>query len=104
MSAKRPAEPSPESIARSNRQRLAAEEGARAMVDVGKQAVDVRKNMARLRELREAKEAADAALQASLPPPTPDEAQEEGDAIAGFHCADDNLERADHMPKSAGRA
>ncbi|MCK1272343.1 hypothetical protein ABIB75_004458 [Bradyrhizobium sp. GM2.2] len=71
MSAKRPAEPSPESIARSNRQRLAAEEGARAMVDVGKQAVDVRKNMARLRELRQAKEAADAALQASLPPPVP---------------------------------
>ncbi|MBM7481488.1 hypothetical protein JOE52_000470 [Bradyrhizobium canariense] len=41
------------------------------MVDVGKQAVDVRKNMARLRELRQAKEAADAALQASLPPSVP---------------------------------
>ena len=41
------------------------------MADAGKQAVDVRKNMARLRELREAKEAADAALQASLPPVTP---------------------------------
>jgi hypothetical protein len=71
MSARKSAEPTPESIARSNRQRLAAEEGARAMADVGKQAVDVRKNMARLRELREAKEAADATLQESLPAPTP---------------------------------
>ncbi|HEX9211018.1 MAG TPA: transcriptional regulator [Bradyrhizobium sp.] len=71
MSAKRSAEPSPEGIARSNRQRLAAEEGAKAMADAEKQAVDVRKNMARLRELREAKEVADATLQASLPAPTP---------------------------------
>ncbi|AWL97218.1 MULTISPECIES: hypothetical protein [Bradyrhizobium] len=72
MSARKSAEPSPEGIARSNRQRLAAEEGARAMADAVKQAVDVRKNMARLRELREAKEAADATLRASLPasPPT----------------------------------
>ncbi|MCK1421850.1 transcriptional regulator [Bradyrhizobium sp. 147] len=69
MSAKRSAEPSPEAVARSNRQRLAAEEGARAMADAEKQAVDVRKNMARLRELREAKEVADATLQASLPAP-----------------------------------
>jgi hypothetical protein len=70
ISAKKSAEPSPESIARSNRQRLAAEEGARAMADVEMQAVQVRKNMARLRELREAKEAADATLRASLPAPT----------------------------------
>ncbi len=40
------------------------------MADAEKQAVDVRKNMARLRELREAKEVADATLQASLPAPT----------------------------------
>jgi hypothetical protein len=71
MSAKKSAEPSPEAIARTNRQRLAAEEGVRAMADAEKQAVDVRKNMARLRELRRAKEAADATLQASLPAPTP---------------------------------
>ena len=70
ISAKKSAEPSPESIAQSNRQRLAAEEGARAMADVEMQAVQVRKNMARLRELREAKEAADATLRASLPAPT----------------------------------
>ncbi|MCK1715812.1 MULTISPECIES: transcriptional regulator [unclassified Bradyrhizobium] len=71
MSARKSAEPSPEGIARSNRQRLASEEGARAMADAEKQAVEVRKNMARLRELRQAKEAADATLQASLPAPTP---------------------------------
>jgi hypothetical protein len=70
MSAKRSAQPSPEGIARSNRQRLAAEEGVRAMADAERQAVDVRKNMTRLRELREAKEAADATLQATLPAPT----------------------------------
>ena len=70
MSAKRPAQPTPESIARSNRQRLAAEEGAKAMADAERQSTDIRKNMARLRELREAKEAADATLQASLPAPT----------------------------------
>ena len=44
-------------IARANRLRLAAEEGARAMGEVAKEAVALRKNMARLRELRLAKEA-----------------------------------------------
>jgi hypothetical protein len=38
--------------------RLAAEEGARAMEQVAKDAIAVRKNMARLKELRLAKEAA----------------------------------------------
>ena len=71
MTAKRPAELSSEAIARSDRKRLAAEEGARALADVEKQAIDVRKNMARLREVREAKEAADAVLQAALPAPRP---------------------------------
>jgi len=71
MSARKSAEPSPEGIARQNRQRLAAQEGAQAMHDAEKQAVDIRKNMARLRELRQAKEAADATLQASLPAPGP---------------------------------
>ena len=63
MNAKKPPELSPEGIARSNRKRLAAEEGARALADVERQAIAIRKNMARLREAREAKEAADAALQ-----------------------------------------
>jgi hypothetical protein len=44
-------------IARANRLRLAAEEGARAMGEVAKEAIALRKNMARLRELRLAKEA-----------------------------------------------
>ena len=57
MVAKKSAEPSPESIARANRQRLAAEEGARALADVEQKAIAVRKNMERLRALREAREA-----------------------------------------------
>lgn len=69
MSARKSAEPSPEGVARLNRQRLAAQEGAQAMLDAEKQAVDIRKNMARLRELREAREAADATLQTALPAP-----------------------------------
>jgi hypothetical protein len=44
-------------LARANRLRVAAEEGARAMEEATKDAVAVRKNMARLRELRLAKEA-----------------------------------------------
>jgi hypothetical protein len=70
MSAKKSAELSPEGIARSNRKRLAAEEGVRALADVERQAIEVRKNMARLREVREAKEAADEALRTALPAPT----------------------------------
>ncbi|WP_441235859.1 transcriptional regulator [Bradyrhizobium sp. 930_D9_N1_4] len=71
MSARKSAVPSAEAIARADRQRLAAEEGVRAIADVERQAVEVRKNMARLRELRKAKEVADAALAATLPPPAP---------------------------------
>jgi hypothetical protein len=57
MVSRKSTEPSPESIARVNRQRLAQEEGARAMEDVARDAVAVRKNMERLRALRLAKEA-----------------------------------------------
>jgi len=71
MSARKTAELSPEGIARSDRKRLAAEEGVRALADVERQAIEVRKNMARLREIREARErekaAADAAAQAARP-------------------------------------
>jgi hypothetical protein len=63
--------PSPEAIERSDRRRLAAEEGAQAIADAERQAIEVRKNMVRLRELREAKEAADAAHAATLPAPAP---------------------------------
>ncbi|MCC8967999.1 hypothetical protein H8A95_38240 [Bradyrhizobium sp. Pear76] len=56
MTASKPA-PSPASLERAERQRLAAEEGARAMADVERDALAVRKNMERLRALREAREA-----------------------------------------------
>jgi len=48
----KPGGQSPAQIARANRMRLAAEEGARAMEEATKEAIAVRKNMARLRELR----------------------------------------------------
>jgi hypothetical protein len=67
MADKKATEPSAESIARANRQRLMAEEGARAMADVERQAVAVRKNMERLRALRQAKEAEEARTEAALP-------------------------------------
>lgn len=69
MSARKPAVLSPEGIARADRQRLAAEDGVRAVADVERQAIEVRKNMARLRELREAREVADAARAATQPTP-----------------------------------
>jgi hypothetical protein len=67
MADRKSTEPSPASIARANRQRLAMEEGVRAMADVEKQAIAVRKNMERLRALRQAREDE----QAALPPPDP---------------------------------
>jgi len=68
MAQKKTGEPSPESIARADRQRLAMEEGARAMVDVAQQAIAVRKNMERLRALRQAREAEEARTSALVPP------------------------------------
>jgi hypothetical protein len=68
MAQKKTAEPSPESIARADRQRVAMEEGARAMVDVAQQAIAVRKNMERLRALRQAREAEEARTLAPVPP------------------------------------
>jgi hypothetical protein len=44
--------------ARRERQRLAAEDGAKALAEYERRAVEIRKNMARLRELRLANEAA----------------------------------------------
>jgi hypothetical protein len=57
MADKKLSEPSPESIARTNRQRIAAREGVQAMADIEKDGVAIRKNMQRLRALREAKAA-----------------------------------------------
>jgi hypothetical protein len=68
MVAKKSVEPSPESIARAKRQRLAAEEGARAMADVEQRAIAVRKNMERLRALRQAREAEEAKTEVVSPP------------------------------------
>ena len=63
MVTRKPAQPSAVSIARANRQRLAQEEGVRAMIDVEQRATAVRKNMERLRALREAKQAEEAMAQ-----------------------------------------
>lgn len=69
MAGRKSTEPSASSIERANRQRLASEEGARAMADVEKEAVAVRKNMERLRALREAREAEQAAAPQPEAPP-----------------------------------
>lgn len=69
MSAKRTAEPTPESLARANRRRQAQEEGAQALADIERQSVDIRKNMQRLRALREAKLAEESSGRTALPPP-----------------------------------
>jgi hypothetical protein len=63
MVTKKSGDPSPESIARANRQRVAQEEGVRAMADAAQQAVAVRKNMERLRALRESREAQEPSAQ-----------------------------------------
>src|SRR3984885_3834008 len=67
MADKKPTEKSPESLARVNRQRLAAEEGVRAMIDVEQKAVAVGRNMERLRALRQAREVEEAKTEASAP-------------------------------------
>jgi hypothetical protein len=63
MTNKRSASPSPESIARADRQRIAFEEGLKAMADIEQEAVEVRTNMARLRALREANESKTRAME-----------------------------------------
>ena len=68
MASKRSDTPSPESVARANRQRLAAEEGRKAMVDVEQRATAVRTNMARLRALRETSEAQTRESELTAPP------------------------------------
>jgi len=54
--------PSPEQSARLERQRLAAEDGSKALQEVANRAIAIRENMARLRRLRLAKEAQEAGL------------------------------------------
>ena len=67
MAGRKSAEPSAESVARANRQRLAQEEGVRAMADIEQKGVALRKNMERLRALREASEAQAASANPTLP-------------------------------------
>ena len=69
MAGRKPDGLSPHGLARAHRQRLASENGARAIGDVEHEALAVRKNMARLRALREAKEAQEASTRAALPKP-----------------------------------
>ena len=63
-------EPSPEQIAKLNRQRLTRQDERAALEEVAKEAIAVRKNMARLRELRLAKEAEQAASKVQAKPKT----------------------------------
>jgi len=60
MTSKAPKLQTPEQLARLEKQRVAKIEGAIALAEVGKEYVDVRKNMDRLRAMRLAKEAQDA--------------------------------------------
>jgi len=71
MVSRKTAEPSPERIARVNRQRLAQEEGLRAMADVEQSGRAIRKNMERLRALREAREAQEASAPPIIPAAIP---------------------------------
>jgi hypothetical protein len=57
MTSRKSGVPSPASIARADRQRVAAEQGQQAMVEIKRQANAVRANMVRLRALREAEAA-----------------------------------------------
>lgn len=61
----------PAQIARAERQRAARIEGAKAMMEIDKEAIAIRKNMERLRALRLAKEAEEAEAAANAPPPAP---------------------------------
>ena len=68
MTADKKSDPPPtKSTARAERQRVFAEEGARALAQFEDEAVAVRKNMARLRALRQAKEAEALRIQLSNP-------------------------------------
>jgi hypothetical protein len=68
MVGKKASEPSPESLARAQRQRIAMEDGAKARAEFDQRNVAVRKNMERLRALRLAKEAEDAKAVVEAPP------------------------------------
>lgn len=62
-------DPSPQQIARAEKQKIASTEGAKAMAEVRAHDVAVRKNMERLRALRLAKEAEERADGVGVEPP-----------------------------------
>ena len=62
-------QPSATQIARAERMRVAAKEGAEARAIIAARDIAIRKNMDRLKALRLAKEAEDATLAASQPAP-----------------------------------
>ena len=64
-------DPSPQQIARAEKQKIATTEGAKAMAEVRAHDVAVRKNMERLRALRLAKEAEDRANGIGVEAPAP---------------------------------
>ena len=68
MITRKPTNASPTSLARADRQRLAAEEGARAIAEIERDGIAVRKNMERLRALREARDAEAARGPATVTP------------------------------------
>jgi hypothetical protein len=70
MVSRKSSEPSPESIARANRQRIAAEEGKQAMAVIARQSISVRENMVRLRALRQAEETRNQQAQLAVGAPT----------------------------------
>ena len=78
MTVKRTIEPSPDSVSRANRQRVVRKEGARALADANRRAVEVRPNVQRLRALREARLAEESGAQ--LAPPTPKKKRSKGNA------------------------
>lgn len=67
MATRKSVNPSPESLARAQRQRIASEDGAKAIAEFDQKSVAIRKNMERLRALRLEKEAEDARSQAAVP-------------------------------------
>jgi len=86
----------PEQAARAEKQRVARVEGDKAIADYEKDAIAIRKNMERLRELRLAKEAEEAA---KAPAPTSKKAK----AVKASRSTAQKLSEFLATQRSAGR-
>jgi hypothetical protein len=86
----------PEQAARAEKQRVARVEGDKAIADYEKDAIAIRKNMERLRELRLAKEAEEAA---KAPAPTAKKAK----AVKASRSTAQKLSEFLATQRSAGR-